>query len=243
MVIEAQVVDRVLEEAVSAVPIKLGHDQKSVYQLMRRARGEELANYKGDKTPIWKELAGALRRLHSIKGVGAGLIVDTDGQLKGAFDSWRDYCWASLEDNLHYAESHELLGSQKDLISWFVTCEFPLGLTDLSLLHGDLNDWNLFVQDGHLTDIIDWEDTMLGDPVFDLASWACFTSHSEDDWAILFDQYYRDGNRPKDFWRRFWIYYLRIVLSRMVNLHKHGFTSLDKAKNRITVALQNLNSL
>ena len=39
----------------------------------------------------------------------------------------------------------------------------------LSLLHGDLNPYNVFVRDSQITGIIDWSYARYGDPLFDFA--------------------------------------------------------------------------
>lgn len=64
-----------------------------------------------------------------------------------------------VDDGLLTAALDATVGRAQDLI-------FP---PTLSLLHGDLNPYNVFVRDGEITGIIDWSYARYGDPLFDFA--------------------------------------------------------------------------
>lgn len=246
MNLEAQLVDKVIDLGINAIPLLVKDDGGHTYHLMRRARGVSVADLSIElKRVAWSDLAGQLRKLHEMRGDGAGLVIGVD-PLKGAWEKWTDYLWSNCTQNLEYAVAHDLLaaGQFTEFSSRFITWS-QMNEVPLSFLHGDLNDHNLFAdpQTGHLTDIIDWEDALLADPIFELASWACFTSHPESEWEGFFSAYYKDEERPVDFWHRFYIYFLRISLSRLVQLHKYGFAQLSKAKDRIVFAMERLKKL
>ncbi len=253
MMVEQEVIEHALKAGVPAIPVQTKQTERDTYQWMRRARGTAVAVLPIEqKRRVWQELAAALRKLHTVKGAGAG-IIQLGKPLEGALLGWPGYLVSQLPEHFDYARRHRLLDAETVLVAFQHLLTFAEGLPQdlpLSLLHGDLNDHNLFAQDGRLTDIIDWEDALIGDPIFELASWACFTDHPEAEWPAFFAAYWGgaetycgDTDRPIDFWRRFWFYFLRIALSRLVQLSRYGFKDLTKAQARVAQALQALKSL
>lgn len=248
MVVEQEVIEHALKAGVPAIPVVTKQTERDTYQFMRRARGDAVAMLPIEqKRRVWQELAVALRKLHTVTGAGAG-IVQLGKPLEGALLGWPGYLVCQLPEHFDYAAKHQLLDPDivlpafSDLLTFVENLPADLSL---SLLHGDLNDHNLFAQNGRLTDIIDWEDALIGDPTFELASWACFTDHPEPEWAAFLDAYWlteadREDTMPPDFPQRFWSYYLRVALSRLVQLHRFGFTDLRPAQARIERALRAL---
>jgi Ser/Thr protein kinase RdoA (MazF antagonist) len=88
------------------------------------------------------------------------------------------------------------------------------------LLHGDLGNHNVFTDGKIITALIDWEDCLCGDLVFDIAFWATF--HPEERHRFFLDGYRMENRLPDDFARRFWLYYLRIALSKTVLRDRFG---------------------
>ena len=149
-----------------------------------------------------------------------------------------------LPEHLHYLWGHELATSEQIVEIDAAMKGFAAKrlVTKSYLLHGDLNSRNLFVDHtGFITHLIDWEDALGGDPIFDLAFWATF--HPELDHKHLIQAYYHQVVKPADFDYRFWVYYLRIAVSKAVLLHKEGHKDLTRAKGRIETALERLKSI
>lgn len=239
MIVERDIIDLVLKAGVPAIPVKVQQTERDTYQWMRRARGDAVADLPLEqKRAVWSQLASTLRRLHGIKGKGAGLLVSSEP--RGVWSVWEVYVKWMLTEHALYALQNGLLSAKiaGDVLECFVGW-LPEPQVEGSLLHGDLNDHNVFAQDG-LTDIIDWEDALVGDPIFELASWCCFTGHPEEEWAGFLDAYYGGVERPADFERLFGLYLLRIALARLVQLHRQGFTELERGKVRIKRALERL---
>ncbi len=243
MLVEQEVIEAALKAGVPAIPVQTQQTERDTYQWMRRARGTAVAALPIEqKRRVWQELVAALRKLHTVKGAGAG-IVQLGKPLEGALLSWSGYLVCNLPEHFDYATRHRLLDAESVLVALSQFLTFAETLPEdmpLSLLHGDLNDHNLFAQNGRLTDIIDWEDALIGDPIFELASWACFTDHPEPEWDSFFSAYWGETEVTAAFWERFWNYYLRIALSRLVQLHRFGFTDLTKAQARIAQAIKML---
>src|SRR5262249_51720235 len=110
------------------------------------------------------------------------------------------------------------------------------------LLHGDLSGRNIFTDGVAITAVIDWEDCLAGDPVFDLAFWATF--HQDERHGALLDGYASVRPLPADFDARFWLYYLRVALSKTVQRHRFGYPDrvpgFPPASHRIGKALARL---
>ena len=95
-----------------------------------------------------------------------------------------------------------------------------------SILHGDLNDANIFCDQGKIFAIIDWEDCLLGDPIYDIASWGTFFRNSERI-ELLIRGYKSITEIPNDFWQRYWLYFLRISLAKTVHRYRFGAINPD----------------
>ena len=108
------------------------------------------------------------------------------------------------------------------------------------LLHGDIAHHNAFTDGTNITSLIDWEDCVSGDPVFDLAYYAtgCF---GNDPWYTAFIDGYRNVRPlPSDFDRRFPIYYLRIAIAKALVRERFGTAAsvhLPHTTDRIRFAI------
>ncbi|MFG3169176.1 aminoglycoside phosphotransferase family protein [Streptomyces sp. NPDC048200] len=93
-----------------------------------------------------------------------------------------------------------------------------------SLLHGDLNPWNLVRRDDSLAlTIIDWEMAMVGDPLYDLVRHLHLTPTRPEIRARMFRRWERalPGTHTKD-WAQDWLVYrwIEIVRSAYVDLDR-----------------------
>ena len=96
---------------------------------------------------------------------------------------------------------------------------------------------------GRITCLIDWEDAVAGDPLFEVAFWATF--HPERRWDAFFAGYRKDPLETPEDRLRFWLYFLRIALMKTVLRHRLGCTDppgRTPASQRIQRALRGLES-
>lgn len=114
-----------------------------------------------------------LRKLHRIKSISPGLLNEPDSQM-----TWKEIILDIFEGNaFNWQEISQREVINTDLITVSVEkvikkindTEFPVG--EYSLLHTDFNQRNLFVnqENYEIAGIIDWEDAMYGDPIYDFA--------------------------------------------------------------------------
>lgn len=222
------------------------------YEILEEASGESLRVFDEDDSLILPRLADLgrfLAKVHAIPTNGFGwidpgpLLDDRAANPSGLFASWGDYLGLRLDEHVGICVEHAIITADVGVEISSRLAQHP-DVAQPALLHGDLGNHNVFHdQTRGISAVIDWEDCLSGDPVFDLAFWATF--HPERRWGTLLSAYWSVSGRaqPVDFERRFWLYYLRISLSKTV--HRLRFSYQDRpgrppASSRILRALQAL---
>jgi aminoglycoside phosphotransferase (APT) family kinase protein len=143
--------------------------------VMTEAEGELLAEVKERSERYLRPLIDETRKVHTVTTTaGAGPVLAVE---RGSRQSWPDYLRSMLtgqdpefrwsEIALHPEIDDALL--RKALDAAAVRAQKLSSPETLSLLHGDLNPYNVFVCDGQITGIIDWSYARYGDPLFDFA--------------------------------------------------------------------------
>jgi len=114
-----------------------------------------------------------LNELHTIKSKEPGRLVDDQkgetwkGMLLSIFNG-DDFDWAEVAGR-ESLNKELILNSVENIKKKIENTVFDL--KEYSLLHTDFNQRNLFVDPAHyeVSGIIDWEDAMFGDPLYDFA--------------------------------------------------------------------------
>jgi len=184
--------------------------------------------------------------IHSIDLAGFGPISlqsisqDTSAP-QGLHAHWHNYIFLRLEDHIATCEKNKIISMQEasKIFTLFHAHKNLLTIMNPVLLHGDLGNHNLISTDGKtISGIIDWEDCMAGDPVFDIAFWGTFfKDHMPDEFL---KGYTAVHTLSEDFHTRYWLYYLRIALSKTVHRHIFGYKDIKgrpPASARISKAL------
>jgi hypothetical protein len=214
-------------------------------ELLEAARGVSLRDFDHDDdtlSPLLTRLGTFLAGVHRIDADGYGLLVP-DQAARGACPSWPVYLNNHLDRHLAVClDTNAISPTECATIRRLFDDRLP-GLADVAprLLHGDAGNHNVFVADGEVSCLIDWEDAVAGDPVYEVAFWATFHPERRH-WAFL-DGYFADRPVEPDFTDRFWLYFLRVALAKTVVRHNFGLT--DKpgrppASRRIQRAVQGL---
>lgn len=114
-----------------------------------------------------------LRKLHTIKSASPGLLSEPSST-----KTWKEMMLGIFtDDEFDWNEITHRDGLDKDLVTMSVEKmkekinNTVFENTEYSLLHTDFNQRNLFVnpQSYKIAGIIDWEDSMYGDPIYDFA--------------------------------------------------------------------------
>jgi hygromycin-B 4-O-kinase len=151
------------------------HPDAGSLMVMTMVDGTLLADVDQHAERYLRPLIDEMRKVHAVTTTaGAGPVLAVE---RGARLSWRDYLVAVLtgqDPEFRWAEIARHPKVDGSLLSRALDAAvtrarelvFP---TTLSLLHGDLNPYNVFVRDGAITGIIDWSYARYGDPLFDFA--------------------------------------------------------------------------
>jgi len=224
--------------------------------LTSQAKGICLRNLDIDSenfSEIILDLGRKTAEYHNLKiseATGFGCI-DTEflnkkNQIRGLCDSWKDYIDLNLEDHLNLAKDYKAIKPEelKAIKELFKKNSEALDFqSNMCLLHGDLASHNIFVENHKITGIIDWEDGLLGDPLFDISMFASFY-RMEEFLDFFIEGYGEIRNIEKDnlFYIKFWLYYLRISIAKGVLRFKLGYDrpGQSKASDKIKRAIKNL---
>lgn len=143
--------------------------------VMTAVEGTLLADVDQNAERYLRPLIDNMRKVHTVTTTaGAGPVLAVE---RGGRRSWRDYLVDVLtgqnpefrwpEIARHPKVDRGALGRALDAA--VVRARELVSPAPLSLLHGDLNPYNVFVRDGEITGIIDWSYARYGDPLFDFA--------------------------------------------------------------------------
>jgi Ser/Thr protein kinase RdoA (MazF antagonist) len=222
------------------------------FEIMEEARGRSLfdiGHEDGDIIPHIKKLGTFIAHIHEIKTNGYGsfdIFKILNSQPVGIYKTWQNYMMLNLDKHLEYtvmtgiltvAESDAVKDALKVLE--LISCDTP------SLLHGDIANHNVFTDGKEITSLIDWEDAISGDPIFDIAYYAtgCF---GHDSWLDAFlEGYKKVAKLPDEYEKRFWAYYLRVAVVKAIVRFRYktsATTAIAAVKERILLGLSKLSA-
>ncbi len=176
--------------------------EKIDFPLLEKVPVERLSEY-------IPSMVNCLRSLHELKSPKPGRVAEQNfsiswkSMIKSIFDGsqfdWKEVSERSGVDGILILKSVENILAKIESIN--------LPDNNFSLLHTDFNQRNLFVDlsSNKITGVIDWEDAMYGDPIFDFARVRMFIWHfglSENvvkDYYDLMD-YTSDERAREDFY-------------------------------------------
>jgi len=217
-------------------------------QSVERVVGESLDLRDADEAATLRGLraaAAALARVHALRGAGAGplsLVQLRSGAIAGLHTSWRKFMHLRLEEHLRECVA---MGAMSAAEAGCADQAFsgPLlpDAASAALLHGDPGGHNFIMRGDTVAGVIDWEDAMVGDPLFELASMCTF--HPERRHAAILEGHGTRLARGSATLGRFWLYFLRIALAKTVHRQRFGYTDppgRTPAASRIQLALRKL---
>jgi aminoglycoside phosphotransferase (APT) family kinase protein len=184
-----------------------------------------------DEEPSYLGALGwALQAVHSIEAQGAGLLDYDSGVAthpRGVHAHWSDYICVRLEEHVQACSDagyvdHALA---QRILRQFNDVAPSLDRRPMRLLHGDPGTHNVCVDSVTklATALIDWEDCLIGDPLFDVAMVSTFQPVRR--MPAFLAGYGLDHPNQEDE-RLIALYFLRIALSKTV--HRLRFDIKDK---------------
>lgn len=150
---------------------------------------------KTDIKPIVVEAGGVLARIHSVKTDGYG---ELKPEGKGSYDSWEEYMLAwNLKGREHIESSAKAIGldvkAVRRAMGILEEHKSVFGNIGPHLLHSDYGGDHIFVKNGEISGIIDFENCRGGDIANDF-SWWSFYGRNRPPIEWLEEGYKREGN-------------------------------------------------
>lgn len=177
---------------------------------------------------LLRSVGQVMRDLHAIEGRGGGpvcLQTGDDEGLRGLHQDWRDYMMLNLEVHVAGCRAIGAITSDQSEAILEIFTDHAAVCIDVPtrLLHGDLGNHNIFVQNNAVVALIDWEDALIGDPAFDVAMWLTFHPPRRH---AAFLQGYGPAAQEDGFRLRCALSFLRIALSKTVHRHRFAYPDL-----------------
>jgi Phosphotransferase enzyme family len=193
--------------------------------------------------------AAQLRRVHAVRVDGFGHIlppVTDHNRLGGCFARWDAFLQTRLDEHVKACRDLGTLDAAGVVQAFdaFRHLAASEATDEARLLHGDPGSHNLLTDGTRIVSIVDWEDALGGDPLYDLAMLASF--HPQRRHSAIFRGYGLGDAVEGAKALRFWTYFLRIALAKTV--HRARFAYRDApgrvpAHDRIALALAQLGQL
>ena len=124
-----------------------------------------------------RELGGIVASLHEVTGTGFGY------PQKGLVATWSDAFLAMVDDVLADAERYAVVLPRPAAQIWQLVLDRATLLNEVQtprLIHFDLWDGNILVEDGRITGLVDGERAFWGDPVAEFVSLTLFSDLDEE---------------------------------------------------------------
>jgi aminoglycoside phosphotransferase (APT) family kinase protein len=204
-----------------------------------------------DQPQYLTEIGRSLRSVHDTAATGAGLLEFNDneaaGAARGVHSTWAEYLFLNLERHVTMCIALGVVDERSaDKINrLFESMKPSLSHRPSRLLHGDPGTHNICVNTRTLavTCILDWEDAMAGDPLFDVAMFSTFQPARR---MPAFLAGYGLADPSGDEQRLLALYFLRIALSKTVHRSRFGIADRPDrapAHDRIDRGIRDLEKL
>ncbi len=204
-----------------------------------------------DQPQYLTKIGRVMRSIHEIDAKGAGLLEfggsETADVPRGVHMAWADYIFLNLRKHIGDCLALGVIDGQtvEKINRLFELMKPELRDRPSRLLHGDPGTHNICV-DPRTTDItciLDWEDALAGDPLFDVAMFSTFQPARR---MSDFLAGYRLANPSQDEQRLLALYFLRIALAKTVHRSRFGIADRPDrapAHDRIHRGIRDLEEL
>jgi fructosamine-3-kinase len=221
----------------------------SKYLAMSFIEGEsyhQLADTPDKLNLVVKELGHQLALLHQLHTDGCGeILLDSSDvkKIKATQPDWQAFILTRLDEHLSVCRKNNYLTASdcENSRAIFSALSGEICLIEPRLLHCDLGSKNIIVKSDGSICILDWEDAIGGDPIFDIAMWGSFMLN-QDKLDRFLAGYYWNTMQPYDFQLKYYLYQYRILLAKTVHRFRFQYSQNDRTSPTYRL-LQGLNQL
>jgi len=216
--------------------------------ICNKAKGQQFRNIEINTSIQYynklRNIAEKIKELHSINVIsdGYGVIQFMVGEtLKANNYSWFEFLYSTIDEEMEFLKTI-IKPEQYDEIEGYIISYHPKikkRIFRSSVLHGDLSSKNIFVAENNIS-LIDFEDVIIGDPLFDIANFLSF--YKMNNYFNFFVKCY-DSEITKESEEIILFYYLRIMIAKFILTSKvnEGNQPIESL-NKISFVLNNLKS-
>ncbi len=214
------------------------------YMIMDYLDGESLD--KTDQKSAFQDLGMNFSEIHKIKGkyygtlrVGSLSLME----LVGMYKDWNDFLHVNLTKHI---DKCLMLGVFDKKTSDFINNVFKktkINTRKISLLHNDPGQRNVITKNGKIVGVLDWEDAILGDPLWDIAFIDTFLFGKNDRNKFKAFLIGYGSDYKKIYTKKYLLYYLRIAMLKAVSRNEFSKYDNDELlfdRKRINFALDKL---
>ena len=173
-----------------------------------------------DSQVVMRQLGKYIAQWQQITAPGYGLYntssLRKEGRLVGLLPTYRDYYMLNMERHMDFLVMKGFLDNNhvREISEVIKANDYCLDIPHGCLVHKDLALWNILGDRNTIRSVIDWDDTISGDPTDDISLIGCF--HSGAEMRALVDGYIDVKGLPEEFERRFWLHLLRNMIFKAV---------------------------
>ena len=194
-------------------------------------------NPQEEKELIYK-IGAMMAKLNKIEVTGFGPFdneLAKAGKLMGLHGSLESAMNAALDFNLEVLLEEGLLNAtQVESIESLFKGNDLLKKEKSYLVHNDFADWNVLTDGKEITAILDFDESVGGDPVQDIACWSTFFDPSRLE--TFLDGYWSVSEKPNDFIDKFELYRLRYIISKMtLRIRRYNWEKTILMKEKIKI--------
>jgi len=224
--VEALVAQKALDIGLPAYRTLAIHDMQSAddfsFQVCEKVEGVSMAfwvrDHAEDEAKLTFDIGVKMARLHKIQVDGFGPFDNAkakQGVLAGLHPTYAKAVRAGLAFNLEELVKREILTQvQADAVDKLLQEDNPLlACKQAVLIHNDMADWNVVTNGKEIVGLLDWDESVAGDPVTDIACWSTFFPPERLNGMLK--GYWSATEKPADFDEKFELLRLRYVISKM----------------------------
>lgn len=230
LAVESAVLDRVRDVGV-VTPQVFGCDATRsrvpfAWQALERIPAPDLNHWFKQGTlevpKIAFEIGVAVAKWQAITSPGFGVL---DDALHGYQTTYSNYFRLRLDEHLHFLVARGFLSNAEEITAEIENHRTLLDLPQGCLVHKDLALWNILGTRDQIAAFIDFDDSIVGDPMDDLSLLACF--HDAAFLQRAFVGYQSIRALPEYHLRRFWLHLLRNMIVKAVIRVGAGYFDRD----------------